>query len=125
MSRFKNNLCYNNQNYKKRIKVGLFGSLFKDEQFLIIEGIYTTDTIPNRKVKKSLGFVSYVKKGIEGNIIDKIEDIYKNFFKLAKEKGANAIINTRLTTGTYQKQGSGWNSTYIIIYGEAVLTEKI
>jgi uncharacterized protein YbjQ (UPF0145 family) len=103
--------------------VGLFNKLFTDNKFIMIEGIYTTSSIPNKKIKKSLGLVSYVKKGIEGDVIDKIEDIYKDFFKLAKEKGANAIINTQLITGTYQQQGSGWNSTYIIIYGEAIITE--
>jgi len=75
--------------------------------------IYTNNIIPGKEIKTSLGLISYTKKRIGGNIIDEIDNCFKNFLKLAKDKGADAIINDRIVTGTYQQQGSEWNVTIL------------
>ena len=100
--------------------MSFFSSFFDDNTFSYMKDIYTNNIIPGKEIKTSLGLISYTKKGIGGNIIDEIDNCFKNFLKLAKDKGADAIINARIVTGTYQQQGSGWNATYLIIYGEAV-----
>ena len=100
--------------------MGFFSSFFEDEAFFKINGIYTNNFVPGKDIEKSLGVVTYVKKGVKGDIINEIESILRKFLRLAREKGADAVINTRITTGTYHEQGSKWNVTYIIVYGEAV-----
>ena len=100
--------------------MGFFSSFFEDEAFFKIDKIYTNNFVPGKEIEKSLGIVTYVKKGIKGDIINEIEVILRKFLRLAGEKGADAVINTRITTGSYHEQGSKWNVTYIIIYGEAV-----
>jgi len=100
--------------------MGFFSSFFEDDVFFTVNKVYTNNFVPGKEIEKSLGLITYVKKGIDGNVTDKITDILKKFSKLAEEKGADAVINTRITTGTYQQQGSGWNVTYIIVYGEAI-----
>jgi len=100
--------------------MGFFSSFFEDEAFFKINGIYTNNFVPGKDIEKSLGVVTYVKKGVKGDIVKEIESILRKFLRLAREKGADAVINSRITTGTYHEQGSKWNVTYIIIYGEAV-----
>ncbi|MCY1400268.1 hypothetical protein D3C76_813920 [compost metagenome] len=41
----------------------------------------------------------------------------------AAELGANAIINFRYETGSYQKNGTGFVTSYLIAYGDAVRLE--
>ena len=100
--------------------MGFFNSFFEDENFFNIKDLYMNNFVPGKEIEKSLGLVAYTRKGIAGNVVDKINDIFREFLKKAKERGADAVINTRVTTGTYQQQGSGWNATYVVIYGEAV-----
>ncbi|WP_394293970.1 heavy metal-binding domain-containing protein [Aeromonas rivipollensis] len=41
----------------------------------------------------------------------------------AKEKGANAVVNVRLISSSYRVQGSQWEVTYVVAYGDAVNAE--
>jgi uncharacterized protein YbjQ (UPF0145 family) len=47
----------------------------------------------------------------------------KNFIQKLEEIGGNAVVNLRFETGSYQQQGSGWVTTYILIYGEAIIVD--
>ena len=65
--------------------------------------------------------MQYTKKGIAGDILNEIDGIFKSLLQVARDKGANAVLNVRIITGSYQQQGSAWEVTYIVAYGEAVI----
>jgi hypothetical protein len=96
----------------------MFG--LKDSSGSIIADCYTLVSVPGKSIKKSFGLVQFVKKGVAGDIHSESEGIFNGLVDVAKTAGANAVINIRLTSGTYQQQGSGWNTTYVIACGEAV-----
>jgi len=103
--------------------MGLFGLGGPDESAALIEGCFTLPEIPGKKITKSLGLIEYTKKGIAGDVPKISDEIFHSLFSAAKEKGANAVVNVKLVTGSYQAQGSQWEVTYIVAYGDAVLVE--
>ena len=81
---------------------------------------YTGSVVPNYTIEKVLGTIQFTRKGIDGNVLDKVDDMFKSLVKCAEKEGADAVVNAKITTGSYQQQGSGWVVSYIIVYGEAV-----
>lgn len=94
-----------------------------EESAAIIEGCYTLQEIPGRRITKSLGLIEYTKKGIAGDIPKISDEIFRSLFSAAKERGANAVVNVRLVSGSYHAQGSQWEVTYVVAYGDAVIAE--
>jgi uncharacterized protein YbjQ (UPF0145 family) len=84
---------------------------------------YLGSNIPGKNIEKSFGLITQVAKGINGNINDKMEEMMDSFFNKAVEIGADAVINLKFENGSYQQNGSGWVVSYLMIYGEAVLTK--
>ena len=101
--------------------MGLFGFGTPKETASLIEDCYTRADVPCRTIEKSLGIVQYTKKGIAGDVPNEIHAIFQSLLQIAREKGANAVVNVRIATGSYQQQGSQWETTYIVAYGEAVI----
>lgn len=91
----------------------------------IIEGCYSLSEVPGRKITKALGLVEYTVKGIAGDAPNASEGIFKALLSVAKKLGANAVVNVRLAIGPYQQQGSGWQVTYVIAYGDAVVLSNV
>ncbi|WCP70196.1 hypothetical protein LYZ37_23825 (plasmid) [Vibrio tubiashii] len=89
----------------------------------LVSGCYTLDYVPGRKVIASLGLVEYTVKNIAGNAPEKMQSVFSSLLEAALDQGAHAVINVRMVTGSYQKQGSQWMVSYIVAYGEAVLLE--
>lgn len=88
----------------------------------IVEGCYSLSEVPGRKITKVIGLVEYTINEIDGGDVNRLsEGIFKSLLSIAEKLGANAVVNVRLTTGSYQQLGSGWISTYIIAYGDAVV----
>ena len=82
--------------------------------------------IPGKKIIEVLGLVrgisdSQATTKKQFSLIEK-EALY-NMFKEARALGANAITDTKLTTGTYEQQGSKWQSSQAIYTGTAVVIE--
>ncbi|CDZ80117.1 hypothetical protein BN1013_00622 [Candidatus Rubidus massiliensis] len=86
-----------------------------------IENCFSTFEIPDKKIIKSFGMVYYTEKHLSGNMPQKTDDIFSGLLSAAKNIGANAVINTKITTGSYQAQGSKFIVTYVIAYGDAVI----
>src|SRR3989338_2318428 len=86
----------------------------------VFPGCYTRGEIPGQRIVESLGLVEFTQKGIAGDMPEAITDIFFGLLAEVQEKGGNAAINVRLMSGTYQRQGSGWNETYVVAYGDAV-----
>jgi uncharacterized protein YbjQ (UPF0145 family) len=102
--------------------MGIFDPTF-ESVFLSNNKCFLGQNIPGKSIKKSLGLISMVTKGINGNITKVYEDLMCNFIQKLEELGGNAITNFRFETGSYQQQGSAWVVTYLLIYGEAVSTD--
>jgi hypothetical protein len=101
--------------------LGLGGS---DSSAALIGGCYSAGEVPGRSVVRALGLVEFTQKGIAGDAPKVSPSIFRSLLDAAKESGANAVINVRLSTGTYQQQGSQWQVTYIIAYGDAVVLSE-
>ena len=93
----------------------------KGETSLLTRDCYTGSVVPNYTIEKVLGTIQFTRKGIDGNVIDEVDDIFKNLVKCAEKEGADAVINAKMTTGSYQEGGSGWIVSYITVYGESVI----
>ncbi|ENC9558322.1 heavy metal-binding domain-containing protein [Aeromonas hydrophila] len=103
--------------------MSLFGLGGPEESAALIEGCYTLQEIPGKRIIKSLGLIEYTKKGIAGDAPKISNEIFHSLFLTAKEKGANAVVNVRLVSGSYHAQGSQWEVTYVVAYGDAVIAE--
>ena len=101
--------------------MGLFGMGTPKETASIISDCYTRGDVPGRTIEKSIGLVQYTQKGIAGDVPSEIDGVFQSLLQAAREKGANAVLNVRMTTGSYHQQGSQWEVTYIVVYGEAVI----
>lgn len=102
--------------------MGLFGLLGASDSASLIEGCTTLTQIPGKEIVKSLGIIEYTKKGIAGDVPKLSAGIFQSLLAAAQEKGANAVVNVKLVSGSYQAQGSQWQVSYIIAYGDAVVT---
>jgi len=102
----------------------LFGLGGSEESAALIDGCYTLGEIPGKKIARALGIIKYAKKGISGDVPRISDGIFKNLLSAARDKGANAVVNVRLVSGSYQAKGSAWIVTYIIAYGDAVIVEE-
>ena len=91
----------------------------------LFPGCYTRSEIPGQRIVESLGLVEFTQKGIAGDMPEAITDIFLGLLAEVQDKGGNAAVNVRLMSGTYQRQGSGWNETYVVAYGDAVVLESI
>jgi len=101
--------------------MGLFGLGGPDDSASLIESCTTLDHVPGKEIVQSLGLIEYTKKGIAGDAPKLSSSIFESLLAAAKEKGANAVVNVKLMSGSYQAQGSQWQVTYIIAYGDAVV----
>jgi len=87
----------------------------------------TSDSLPNAVIEKVLGIVKGVSK-VQASTKSEFELAEKSAFyemlKNAKEKGANGVISIKMSSGTYEQQGSKWQVSQIIYTGTAVITKK-
>lgn len=99
--------------------MGLFGGA--ESTSALIEGCYTSGTIPGRTIEKVIGLVEYTRKGVAGDVPKISGELFQSLLATAQEHGGNAVINVQVVSGSYQQQGSKWNVTYVIVYGDAVV----
>lgn len=88
-----------------------------------LEGCYTLAEVPGRRITKSLGLVEYTYGYPLGEMPNGSAGIFEKLLDTARESGANAVVNVRLTTGSYQRQGSQMQVTYVVAFGDAVILE--
>ena len=86
---------------------------------------YLGSTIPGKTIKKSLGLMSMIAHGVDWNINKELELLIAKLLDDVEKLGGNAIINLRFETGSYEENGSRWMRTYLLIYGEGVVTDKV
>ena len=101
--------------------MGFMGLGGPDSTSALIGGCYAMSEVPGRSVVRALGLVEFTQKAIAGDAPKVSASLFRSLFDAAKEAGANAVINVRVATGSYQQQGSQWQVTYVIAYGDAVV----
>lgn len=103
--------------------MSLFGLGGPEEGAALIEGCTTLSEIPGRKIINSLGLIEYTKKGVAGDAPRVTRGIFQSLLAAAQEQGANGVVNVRVVAGSYQQQGSQWEVSYLIAYGDAIIFE--
>ena len=86
----------------------------------------SSSEIPGKKIVKVIGVVSGISETQastkdEFDLAEK-EALY-NMMLNAKNMGANAVIDIKPTTGSYEQQGSKWQVSQVIYMGTAVIVE--
>ncbi|KHT23411.1 heavy metal-binding domain-containing protein [Pectobacterium carotovorum] len=84
---------------------------------------FSSHTVPGREIKKSFGVIKSITAEISGSYESEEELVTTALCKEAKKLGANAIVNFRYETGSYQKNGARWVNSYLIAYGDAVILD--
>jgi hypothetical protein len=85
------------------------------------ENCYSISDVPGKKATKSFGLVHFTQKNLAGDMPRRTADIFSELLSMAETLGANAVINVKLTSGSYFSKGSKWEVTYVIAHGDAVI----
>jgi uncharacterized protein YbjQ (UPF0145 family) len=95
--------------------------------------VYAGSKVIGKRIIRGLGVISYTKTDvIGGNIIEQTEGIFEGLAAAAKKLDADAVVNVKIVSGTYtanifknslSERMAVPNTTYLIAYGDAVLTE--
>jgi uncharacterized protein YbjQ (UPF0145 family) len=85
------------------------------------EKCYLGSIIPAKTIQKSFGLVSMITRGVNYNINEELPKLIEKFITHIEDIGANTVINFRFETGSYQSKIGLRNTTYLLIYGEAVI----
>lgn len=85
--------------------------------------VVTSSTIPGKEIKDVIGSVAGVSKveastDVEFRLAEK--EALLDIMNQAINLGANAIIDLKMTTGSYQQQGSQWMVSKVTYSGTAV-----
>jgi uncharacterized protein YbjQ (UPF0145 family) len=85
--------------------------------------VVTSNSLPDREIKSALGNVTSISataastdRGFRKAEKEALADIMRQGIHM----GANAIIDLKMTTGSYEQQGSQWMVAKVVYYGTAV-----
>lgn len=85
--------------------------------------VVTSNNLPNREIKGALGNVTGISetaastdRGFRKAEKEALADIMHQGIQM----GANAIVDLKMTTGSYEQQGSQWMVSKVVYYGTAV-----
>jgi len=85
--------------------------------------VVTSSDIPTKEVKEVLGGLTGISDtaASTGNGFRRAEkEAMVNIMNLGIQMGANAIVDLRMTTGSYEQQGTKWMVTRVVYNGTAV-----
>jgi uncharacterized protein YbjQ (UPF0145 family) len=80
-----------------------------------------TSTPPQIKILKNLGLVKATTSEITFKYRNEDDELLTYLLDEAKKLGANAIINFQYVSGSYQRNGHAFVTSYLIATGDAVL----
>ncbi|OHT23078.1 hypothetical protein A3Q29_21400 [Providencia stuartii] len=86
-------------------------------------GIYSSENVQNGKVIKNFGLVIARCFDIVGDAPDIHKLLKEQLMDEAIKLDANSIINFKIESGTYLRDGYKWFSSYLVAYGDAVFVE--
>ncbi len=85
--------------------------------------VVSSNTIPGKEIKEILGIVRGISDTSASSDAEFKLAEKEALFKIMEESfklGANAIVDLKSTTGSYQRQGSQWMVSKVIYIGTAV-----
>jgi len=84
--------------------------------------VVTSSDIPTKEVKEVLGNVTGISSSAttEAGFERAEREAMAEVMRRGLEMGANAIIDLRMTTGSYEQQGAKWMVTRVVYNGTAV-----
>jgi len=91
----------------------------------LIEACHTASNVPGFSVERSLGIVHVTTKGVGGDSLEQVPNAFTALVAAAKHRGANAVINARLTASSYDQMGSGAHVSFLVAYGDAVVLRPL
>jgi len=96
-----------------------------DEQITAMEDkvlVVTSSDIPTKDVKEVLGSVTGISKSAstEAGFTRAEREAMAAVMRRGLAIGANAIVDLRMTTGSYEQQGTKWMVTRVVYNGTAV-----
>lgn len=85
--------------------------------------VVTSTSLPDKAVKSALGNVTGISatsastdRGFRKAEKEALADVMRQGIQM----GANAIVDLKMTTGSYEQQGSKWVVSKVVYYGTAV-----
>lgn len=84
-----------------------------------------TSTPPQMKISKNFGLVKATTAEITFKYRNEDDELLSALFTEATRLGANAVINLQYISGSYQRNGHAFVTSYLIATGDAVLLEDI
>lgn len=85
--------------------------------------VVTSTSLPDKEVKSAIGNVTGISataastdRGFRKAEKEALADVMRQGIQI----GANAIIDLKMTTGSYEQQGSKWVVSKVVYYGTAV-----
>lgn len=84
-----------------------------------------TSAPPQIKILKNFGLVKATTSEITAKYRNEDDELLSALFTEATKLGANAIINLQYISGSYQRNGHAFVTSYLIATGDAVLLEDI
>lgn len=85
--------------------------------------VVTSNSLPDRQIRGALGNVTGISataastdRGFRKAEKEALADIMRQGIQI----GANAIVDLKMTTGSYEEQGSKWVVSKVVYYGTAV-----
>jgi len=84
--------------------------------------VVTSSDIPTRKIRDVLGSVTGISTSAstEEEFTRAEREAMADIMRRGLEMGANAIVDLRMTTGSYEQQGAKWMVTRVVYNGTAV-----
>lgn len=83
-----------------------------------------TSTSPQIKILENLGLVKATISEISCKYRNEDDELLSALLSEAKKLGANGIINFQYISGSYQRNGHLFVTSYLIATGDAVLLEN-
>ncbi|EBG1930488.1 TPA: heavy metal-binding domain-containing protein [Salmonella enterica subsp. enterica serovar Java] len=84
-----------------------------------------TSIPPQMKIVKNFGLIKATTAEISAKYHNEDDELLSALLSEATNMGANAIINFRYSSGSYQRNGAAFVTSYLIATGDAVLLEDI
>lgn len=91
----------------------------------LIEACHTISDVPGFFVERALGVVHVTTKGVAGDSLEQVPNAFSALVAAAKHRGANAVINARLSASSYDQMGSGAHVSFLVAYGDAVVLKPV
>lgn len=85
--------------------------------------VVTSSSLPEREIKGALGNVTGISEtaaSTDKSFRKAEKEALADIMRQGIQMGANAIVDLKMATGSYEQQGSQWMVSKVVYYGTAV-----